>query len=182
MVVETLWSSGEPVYAVLDGARDERVFLMARASGLPYACLYAGAIPHELAEVAPYLVALERGHPFVEELLEDGWGRSWGVFATGRCDLESLRRHLRRFMRVKLEDGRTLVFRFYDPRVLRLYLPTCTAAELATFFGPISRVVMEDSDPSRVVVFAESGGAWSASKVALPSRAEHVAVESPGQM
>ena len=182
LVVETLWSTGEQVYAVLDGARDERTFFMVRASGLPYACLYAGAIPRELAEVAPYLVALERDHPFVEELLEDAWGQSWGIFATGRCDLEPLRRHLRHFMRARREDGKTLVFRYYDPRVLRLYLPTCTDGELTTFFGPLSRFVMEDVDASRVVTFSRSAGAWSTSKVALPSRSEHVAVETPREM
>jgi hypothetical protein len=38
-------------------------------------------------------------------------------------------RRRRRFLRVKDEDG--LVFRFYDPRVMRVYLPTCAAGELA---------------------------------------------------
>ena len=35
--------------------------------------------------------------------------------------VDELRRHLRRFLLVKDESGRQLYFRYYDPRVLRLY-------------------------------------------------------------
>jgi len=38
---------------------------------------------------------------------------------------------------VKDERGNRLVFRYYDPRVLRVYLPTCSPSELRTVFGPI---------------------------------------------
>ncbi|HEY3820073.1 MAG TPA: DUF4123 domain-containing protein [Polyangiaceae bacterium] len=182
-MVETLWSADERVYAVLDGARDPLVFMMVRACGLPHACLYAGRIPPELAKVAPYVVEVRRDHPFLEALLERGWGKSWGVFATAPCDLEAMRRHLRHFLRVQREDGKTMVFRYYDPRVLRVYLPTCTEAELTTFFGPVSRFVLEDGgDGSRAVVFARGGGAWSTSKVALQSDAPRVAVEVSPEM
>ena len=167
-IVETLWAtSGEEVYAVLDAARDPSIYPRVRACGVRHECLYAGAIPRELAEVAPYLVRLWRDHPFTEELLDEGWGKSWGVFATGACDVETMRGHLRRFLRVRREQGPTMIFRYYDPRVLRLYLPTCTGEELETFFGPVSRFVLEDADASRVVAFGRGPGTWSASKIAL---------------
>jgi hypothetical protein len=153
------------VYAVLDGARDPRVHPLALGCGLPCACLYAGAIPRALAAVAPYAIRLERGHPFTHRLLDDAWGKSWGIFGTTAVDLEAVRRHLRRFLRVQREDGKTMLFRFYDPRVLRIYLPTCTAPELATFFGPFSRFVLEDERPSRLVAFARRESGFRASKV-----------------
>ena len=40
-------------------------------------------------------------------------------------------------------QGRTLLFRYYDPRVLRTYLPTCRADELEQIFGPIDALVAE---------------------------------------
>src|SRR5579872_6262516 len=104
-IVDTLWAvPGREVYAVLDAARDRRVYSMVRACGVRHECLYAGAIPRELAEAAPYVVRLWRDHPFTEELIEAGWGRSWGVFATAAADVETVRRHFRRFLRVKRED------------------------------------------------------------------------------
>lgn len=132
-----------PAYALLDGARDPRVFDFAASGSAPYECLYAGNLPYELAEVAPYLVQLLPDQPLPGEILDAGWGESWGVFLQSTAPLETLRRHFRRFLRVKTEDGRQLLFRFYDPRVLRAYLPTCNDEELATFFGPVDRFLVE---------------------------------------
>jgi hypothetical protein len=44
-----------------------------------------------------------------------------------------------------------MYFRFYDPRVLQAFLPTCTAEQLNGFFGPISRFFFQ-SDPSQEVM------------------------------
>ena len=39
------------------------------------------------------------------------------------------------------------MFRWYDPRVLRVYLPTCTVGELREVFGPARAFLVEDVDP-----------------------------------
>jgi hypothetical protein len=145
---------GEEVYAVVDGARDPSIVDLVRGSGQRYACLYSGKLPPELAAVAPYVVRLWRDHPFTAEWLDLAWGQSWGIFAIAPANLEEMRRHLRRFLRVRTEQGQALVFRYYDPRVLRVYLPTCTKEELATFFGPVSSFFVETEDARRVDVFA----------------------------
>jgi hypothetical protein len=54
---------------------------------------------------------------------------------------------------VKDEAGRRLVFRFYDPRVLRVYLPTCRPAETDEFFGPVHEMLMESEDARDILVF-----------------------------
>jgi hypothetical protein len=36
-----------------------------------------------------------------------------------------------------------MLFRYYDPRVLRAFLPTCTLEEANTFFGPVDAFVAE---------------------------------------
>jgi len=45
------------------------------------------------------------------------------VFLRTETGIEQLRKHLRGFLRVRDEAGRRLIFRYYDPRVLRVYLP-----------------------------------------------------------
>jgi hypothetical protein len=160
-LLEHLFAGGQEVYAIVDAARDPRVFGAVEGCGLPYQCLYDGKLPAELAEVAPYLVRLRRDRPFTAKLLADGWGQSWGCFVTAGLGLPELRKHLRRFLRVQSEDGKTLVFRFYDPRVLRAYLPTCTEDELATFFGPIGRFVVEAEGGAAALAFERHGSAWS---------------------
>jgi hypothetical protein len=161
-IVEALWAPPrENVYVVLDGARDDRIGSMVRDSGDSYRCLYEGNIPRELEEVAPWLVRLDPEYPFARELIREGWGKSWGVFLRSPADIEEMRRHLRRFLRVKTEQGKTLVFRYYDPRVLRVYLPTCTADELATFFGPVTSYAMEGTDRDVLDLVARDGAGFS---------------------
>jgi hypothetical protein len=48
-------------------------------------------------------------------------------------------------------DGKLLYFRFYDPRVLRRFLPTCDAEQLRQLFGPIDAFVMEGDDPHQCI-------------------------------
>ena len=49
---------------------------------------------------------------------------------------------------VQLAEGTQVYFRFYDPRVLREFLPTTTHAELLHFFGPVQEWLTEGSDPA----------------------------------
>ena len=147
------------VYAVLDAARDPRIHRWIHARAMDFTSLYAGALARDLREVAPYLVHLYRGEPFTRELLTLGWGRSWGIFVSADATMEQLRLHFRRFLRVRDEGGRRLLFRWYDPRVLRLYLPTCTAAELETVFGPVDRFFAEDEGGEALLGYRRVAGA-----------------------
>jgi hypothetical protein len=147
-IAQLLWppdfaTRGTEVYAVLDGARDGRIHQMVGSSDLAWCCLYAGAVPAELREVAPYLVHLRPQALFTSELLAACWGQAWGIWLVSAAPFEEIRRHLRRFLRVKDERGRKLLFRYYDPIVLAAFLPTCTAAELAELFGPIDAFLVE---------------------------------------
>jgi hypothetical protein len=148
-LIERLWprvvagSPPLPVYAVLDAARDDTVLPFLIGSGERHECLYEGPVARELLAAAPYLVALRRDATFTRELLERAWGRSWGLFLAAPTDLETVRRHLRHFLKVKDARGRRLYFRFYDPRVMRVYLPTCNEDELRLLFGPLEAWLME---------------------------------------
>ncbi|MCY1073333.1 DUF4123 domain-containing protein [Archangium lansingense] len=151
VLIDTLWQTVDEdapleVYAVLDAARDEALLPFVFRSGARHECLYEGPVPRELLEVAPYLVPLRRDAPFTQELLERAWGRAWGLFLVSSADLVTVRRHLRHFLKVKDEQGRRLYFRYYDPRVMRVYLPTCNEHERRFIFGPLHSWVMEGSE------------------------------------
>ena len=133
-------------YALVDAARDERIYPAVLRADCEWTCLYRGDAAVTMAEVAPYLVQLDRASRFTAWLLENGWGDSWGVFLNAPVTLEVLRNHFRRFVYAQLPDGRNVYFRFYDPRVLRVYLPTCTPDEMVKIFGPVERFLLEDAD------------------------------------
>jgi hypothetical protein len=130
---------------VLDCARDPAIYRLLLESRLEFLCLYGGQLPRELELAAPHIVELLPGHRFTERLLDEGWGCSWGVFVAIE-DPTALRPHLRRLLKVRDEAGRQLLFRFYDPRVLRAFVPTCRHDELQQLFGPIVAWFAESAD------------------------------------
>ena len=140
-------------YVLLDGARDERIVQKIHYYECAHECLFFGDIPEELAEVAPYLVELEPVGWFSSWLISEGWGDSWGIYVQSYADLETLRRHFRRYLRVKSPDGENLFFRYYDPRVLRVYLPTCDSRELEYVFGPVKNFIVESEEPGSVQTY-----------------------------
>jgi hypothetical protein len=149
-----LWPHGDrpeddQVHAIVDGARDPRIFELLLRTGLEYTCLFAGRLGPALRAAAPYLVHLAPNVNFTREFFAQGWGNSWGVLTVAPADvtLPLLRRHLRSLLRVQDDAGRRLLFRFYDPRVLRVYLPTCTRDETRRVFGPIHAFVIESGGP-----------------------------------
>ncbi len=160
-VSDALWPPDLPghmkLWVILDAAQDSRIFGAVDGSVLQKCCLYAGNLPWQLQMAAPYLVELERGDRLTDFILANGWGKSWGVFLHASAAMTTLRRHLRGLLRVRDESGRKLIFRYYDPRVLRRYLPTCWTEELRTFYGPVTRFVMEGDDPETILEFGFDG-------------------------
>ncbi|HUR44658.1 MAG TPA: DUF4123 domain-containing protein, partial [Candidatus Saccharimonadales bacterium] len=80
------------------------------------------------------------------------------------------RDHLRQFHTVELPDQRTVLFRYYDPRVLRTFLPACNAAELETFFGPVQTFMLEGEKPDTGVRFSLAGKALKAEPILLKKK------------
>jgi hypothetical protein len=155
------------VYAVLDGASVEELLPKLYDLEPEFECLYRGELEPDMAEVAPYLVRLEPETEFADWVLEEGWGRHWGVFAVTDADLRDAHKHFRSFLTVYDPTGKPLLFRYYDPRVLRVYLPTCNAGELRTVFGPVSCYLLEGEDPNTLLSFHLSGDALRRESVPL---------------
>ncbi|MCC7536814.1 MAG: DUF4123 domain-containing protein [Deltaproteobacteria bacterium] len=167
LVLRELWRSpADRVLVVLDAARDPRIHPAILRQPGAHACLYAEA-SRSMAAVAPYVVELSPETPFTRWLLTDAWGASWGFFVRTQLGLDATRRHFKRFLRARTEDGRTLLFRFYDPRVMRRYLPTCTDDELTALFGEADAFVMEAEQPDRLWSFGRSPVGFSCTLLAL---------------
>lgn|SRR5262245_9844349 len=149
------------VFAALDGASVPD--LLDRLYGLlpEFECLFRGELEPDVAEVAPYLVQLEPNSEFTKWLVTRGWGQHWGIFGVSTADFRSLRRHFRTLLTVYDPTGRPMLFRYYDPRVLRTYLPTCNAGELSAVFGPITGYILEDADPWTLLRFRLDSGSLS---------------------
>jgi hypothetical protein len=149
----------EFIYAVLDAARSPDVLANLLKLDGGWSCLYRGESADSLGAVAPYLVQLDPAGGATQWVIDKGIGDSWGILVVSPAPFEELHHHFRKFLLVQDEEGRTLYFRFYDPRVLRVFLPTCTPEEAKDFFGPISRFFLEETEDSVCAFSLRSSGA-----------------------
>lgn len=159
-IKQLLWGTPRhAVYALADGASIPNLLGRLYASPRPrFECLFPGSLAPDMAEVAPYLVALEPASDFADWMIGHGWGNHWASFAIAQCDLRATWFHLRRFNIVYGPDSRPMRFRYYDPRVLRTFLPTCNAEQVTQMFGPVAQFVAEDQAGAAALVFAHNGG------------------------
>jgi hypothetical protein len=160
--MQQLWPEpmppGTKVFAIVDSARNDKIYPAVQASTLPWLCLYLGKIPKELEEVAPYLVELSKDDAFTKTLLTEGWGDNWGIFFWAPAELEDLRKHFRQFLTVLDPEGKQIVFRYYDPRVFRPFLPACSPSEAEEIFGPVQEFIIPALDPTAAFRFRMEEG------------------------
>jgi hypothetical protein len=138
-------SGGSKVYAVIDASRAIELIATARQRGLEAYTLFTGELAEEVAHVGPCLVPIPELERFAGSW-SDALGAMPGVLLTTDAELDAIARHLRGLFLATDEDGVSYFFRFYDPRVFRAYLPTCTADERSAFFGPVKGWLVETAE------------------------------------
>jgi hypothetical protein len=152
-------------FLLLDAARLEDEMENAKQQNPHFDSLYRGRSEENLASVAPYLFEVTKGENFEKWYFEKGWGDSWGILAYSPESMKHLHKHFRKFLMVKTEEGEELYFRFYDPRVLRIFLPTCNQDQLKEFFGPVSYYICEDEDPAYGIMYSLENSALKTNRL-----------------
>ncbi|MEP6747597.1 MAG: DUF4123 domain-containing protein [Bacteroidota bacterium] len=146
-------------FFLLDAARaTEENLIYATEKNENVISLYRGRSEESLSAVAPYIFTFPHSEDFSDFIMKNGWGRSWGVLVYSESDMDNLFKHFRKFLMVKTEEGKELYFRFYDPRVLRIFLPSCDAEQLKEFFGPVEKFIVEGDTKEEAVVFTLQDG------------------------
>src|SRR5215469_10889290 len=105
-VIAMLKDRFQPLYAILDASRDPRVLKLLLESKEQYQSLYQGKSADALVHFAPYLVRLPKGSTLIENLVKNGWGKSWGIYLASDQPFDELRSHFRHFLMVKTEAGK----------------------------------------------------------------------------
>ncbi|SEL27852.1 protein of unknown function [Stigmatella aurantiaca] len=152
--LECLRGQKTPLYAILDAARSPRILELLHESVEPYCSLYEGPKGEALAGMAPYLVSLPNKDSWLlEALVQEGWAAAWGIYLTSPLPVLQVRRHFRKLLMVEAEsiEGR-LYFRFYDPRVLHIFLPTCQPDMKKEFFGEVERFILSGTSGELVEI------------------------------
>jgi hypothetical protein len=172
-----LWDQAERkmcnLYALVDSARNDEVFKYFLTDNVTYRSLFEGKMDIKFFGVSGFLLECKKNSILFNWLTDDAWGTSCCVFLISKDPFEEVLNHFQKFNRVYLEDDDVVYFRYYDPRVLRIYLPTCNNKEINTFFGEIESFFVESENPKLIAEFQKLTNIWSNSFVILT----HVIIE-----
>ncbi len=145
-------------YLLFDAAKAESSLAIAMELSSNLQSLYKGTAEEDLAGVAPYFSPIQNNTPFANWFLREGWNKNWGILLFSNANFEDTYKHFRKFLMVQTEDREQLYFRFYDPRVLRIFLPTCDKMQIFELFGPVKIFICENEDPNFFTVFSHRNG------------------------
>ncbi|HQU46398.1 MAG TPA: DUF4123 domain-containing protein [Pirellulales bacterium] len=143
---------GHRLYAVIDGAIAIALVFQANRLGLRTQSLFVGDLAPCLANVAPYLVEAVPDSGFLDYWC-DYLGKNAGILIESRAGFDEMLAHCRDLFDARDEDGNEYFFRFYDPRVLGVYLPMCSAVETRKLFGPARVLVSKPGDTAGMTRF-----------------------------
>lgn len=155
---KALFGEKANVFAILDGASVEGLRMRLYETRPPHYCLFRGELEPDMAEVAPYMVGLIPETPFTEWILDQPLGGHWGIFARTRQSIIEMRKHFRSLVTIYNEEGNPKIFRYYDPRVFRSFLPTCNGGELKEFFGTVSEYFAEKTGGESITMYRLENG------------------------
>lgn len=151
VIIREMMGPDEHLYALVDAARDSYLALSAFSRfGIKTYSLFEGNMAPLLDHVAPHLVPVSIDSKYLE-LLSERLGSSVGILLLTQEEPKELHKHLRQIFEAIDEDGNEYFFRYFDPRILRVYLPTCTDFEAEIFFGPIQRIIVEDEESGQLL-------------------------------
>jgi Domain of unknown function (DUF4123)/Inner membrane component of T3SS, cytoplasmic domain len=156
-VLSLLDGTEHPLFCLVDPGAHATIPSLLDQAREPKESLYDGADDSMLAKFAPYVVQLGPESELLHALVENGWGQGWACFFTSEAPLEELGRHFRKFFMVQLEGGKEVYFRFYDPRVLRGFLPAGSPEELTAFFGPVEEWLLEARNSAMMLKITNGG-------------------------
>lgn len=147
------------LYGIVDSARNDEVFRYLVTGDVRYKSLFEDTMDVQSYGVSGFFVECKKESPLFQWLTTDAWGDNTCIFFTSKASFDELFGHFQKFNRVYLEGDDIVLFRYYDPRVLRTYLPTCNRNEIEAFFGKIESFFTESDEPEVIHVIKQEKAA-----------------------
>jgi len=151
---------GNHGYLLIDGALNEGQHRKLQGMGIGFASLFDGTAEEHLLELAPWLVdltalALAQRHALIKWAGALARKRPCLSWYESSCGIEDFAYHLRRFHCVELSDDQTMLLRWYDTRILPVWLEVLTEPQRALFTCCLHRVGCVDADGVVRELYAE---------------------------
>ena len=134
-----------PNYVLTDAALwDTDINILFLDENVIYKSLFRGSTGEKLWSVAPYLVDISSNEELVKKIREKDSIERRVIWLSSSFNIDELRKHLRRFLRMKTEKGEYIYFRFYDPFVVNAVFPNLSQEQVAEFFEKIDYIIADD--------------------------------------
>jgi len=134
-----------PNYVLIDAALwDTDINMLFLDEKIIYKSLFRGSTGEKLWSVAPYLVDISSNEKLVKQIKEMNPVERRVMWLSSSLNIDELRKHLRRFLRMKKEDGDYIYFRFYDPFVANTVFPNLSHEQAVQFFEKIDYLIADD--------------------------------------
>ena len=166
-LIYLLGGQPSPLYAIVDASREPSIFQLLQGSTEPKRSFFQGPSAKRFNEFAPYLVQLTGKDTLLISLIYGGWGNAWGVYFTSKASFDQIYEHLRRYLLLADPSGNSNFFRFFDPRVLRKFLPRSKPDKLGDFFGPVEAWLAEGEDAGVAVKYASGDEGLEVKEIAV---------------
>jgi len=144
-------------YLLLDGAQIDglaaKIYVLEESPSLHL--LYQQSVYEALAEVGPLLVAV-RPHSELAQVFQQEWQATAGIWLESDASEDDLVEHLRSLIHVQLEGDQTTLFRYYDPRIMALWLGPLKADERDPLMGPVQRIRLPADSGAELALLREN--------------------------
>lgn len=154
-----LWAlDGGRVHAILDGRVLPDLPARLAQSQAEWDCLRRGALSPAQAAQAAYIVELRLGSPLLRWLIGEATTAfpGWGVLMRSTRPLLAMRELARDLMEARLPGGERRLWRWWDPELLALFLPSCSHEQRDRVFAAGQAIV--SLSPTAWVWWAQANG------------------------
>jgi len=169
---DTLSSPMTRTYCILDGAAVPDLPKRLYQLDPPNHSLIRGELTPDMVHVAPYVAIMMPNEKFTAWVIENSFGKNWGIYVQSRFSIFEMRRHFRSLISVHDEEGMPMIFRFYDPRVIRKFLPTCDKDQLKVFFGNVDTYFVEAEEEDKLLAYRYRNGELETREIDLTDKEE----------
>lgn len=154
-------SQAQTLFGILDLAQRPGLHIhVQRLAPHSARCLYEERLHPQVERVSPHLVELGSDDPLTRAWRTEGWGANWGILVQSPAGFHKVRQRLRHFTQARLPNGEgPVLFRFWDPRVFRSYLPLVEPAEIGQWFVDIDAYIAPTEDGGGMLRYSLERGA-----------------------
>ncbi|WP_339437858.1 DUF4123 domain-containing protein [Pseudomonas sp. EA_15y_Pfl1_P104] len=132
-------------YLLLDGAQIDNLSerLLYQGENTKFQSLYQHTAYNKLADIGPILVPVSPSSPLAH-IFALAWSATAGIWLESEAGEDVVFQHLRSLIHARVEGDATVLFRYYDPRIMRLWLTGLEPQARDRLMGPIRLILLPE--------------------------------------